>query len=226
MCPADTDHVALKGILNARQALDRIDAFLHSIDEFDIKPVHDAFDKGRKHCKLLAQDLFDADVALQLRAKSGPPAGPLFEQEAEERAAADRAEMERQATGDGTDQPSGDPPAEVEKKKRGRPKKRAPEGAPAEDAAEPEAAPEEPASADGVTYELRRDTAVGGATYACRLLVSRNGMVEELTGLSRPIEPRELPALTPDNLPSLFYDETPEMLGWAAGQLKAIEGEG
>ena len=61
----------------------------------DIKTVHDAFERARAHCKLLAQDLFDADVALQLRAKSGPPAGPLFEQEAKERAAADRAELER-----------------------------------------------------------------------------------------------------------------------------------
>jgi hypothetical protein len=224
---ADTDHVALKGILNARQALDRIDAFLHSIDEFDIKPVHHPFERARQHCKLLAQDLFDADVALQLRAKSGPPAGPLFEEEAEERATADRAELERQATADAPP----DAAPEVETKKRGRPKKRAPEGPPLEVAAEPpvpELADEEPPVAEkgAVTYELRRDVAIGGATYACRLVTSTDGQFPVLTGLSRPLEPREMPSLTPENLPSLAYDETPEMLGWAAGQLKAIEGEG
>lgn len=116
---------------------------------------------------------------------------------------------------------------EAEKKKRGRPKKRAPEGPPAEDAAPPEVTPEPPAEEPQaseratVTYELRRDTNMGGATYACRL-VSRGGP-PVLTGLSRPIEPRELAAMTLENLPSLAYDETPEMLGWAAGQLRAIE---
>ena len=96
--PKDTDHVALKGILRSRSMCDHIDAFLHSIDQFDIKPVHDAFDKARGLCTKLADTLFEADVALQLRAKDGPPAGPLFEKQAEEQAPAARAALEERAT--------------------------------------------------------------------------------------------------------------------------------
>lgn len=221
----DSDHGTLKGILRSRTMTDQTLTFLHEVDVFDIKTVHNAFERARAHCKLLAQDLFDADAALQLRAKSGPPAGPLFEQEAAETDAASRAELEREILADDREPEPDAPPAEVEKKKRGRPKKRAPEGPPAETSPEPPAKEANP-ERGAVTYELRRDQAVGGATYACRLVASTEGTLPVMTGLSRPLEAREMPSMTPENLPSLAYDETPAMLGWAAGQLKAIEGEG
>lgn len=95
------------------------------------------------------------------------------------------------------------------KKKRGRPRKEKP-----------------PDTGGVVSFGLRRDPATGGATFACRLFTAAEGEEPTITGLSKPIEPRELPAMNPESLPSLSYDATPELLGWAAGQLKAIEEEG
>ena len=93
--PKDTDHLAAKGILNSRKRTDETLSFLESVDEFDIKAVHEAVVRARKFARKLADALFEADVALQLRAKTGPPAGPLFEAQAAE----DHAKAVNEITG-------------------------------------------------------------------------------------------------------------------------------
>ncbi len=121
----DTDHGAQKGILKSRSQVDQVEAFLGEVDTFDVVAVHRAFVEARQLSRKLADALFEADVALQLRSKDGPPAGPLFEGQAAEQGPKSRSALEEKVnafmggepeppSGALFDSPASDVPGEAE----------------------------------------------------------------------------------------------------------------